>query len=62
MRVNVLDPGDKEEFVKVLDVVTKGWLPYTILWSQRVTEINPPHAFTIEVRGDFDRRGVWAFQ
>ena len=49
MRVNVLDPGDKEGLGKVLDVVTKGWLPYTIHWSQPVTEINPPHEFTIDV-------------
>jgi hypothetical protein len=62
LRVNVLHPGDKEGLGKVLDVVTKGWLPYTTLWSQRVTEINPPHAFTIDVRGDFDGRGLWAFR
>ena len=62
LHVDVIERGDDRGLGKVLDVVTKGWLPYTIRWSQRVTEINPPHAFTIEVRGDFDGRGVWAFQ
>ena len=62
LRVVVLEPGDEDGLGKVLEVVTKGWLPYTIRWRQLVTRIDPPHGFTIEVNGDFDGRGVWTFR
>lgn len=59
LSVDVTKRGDDVGLGKELQVVTKGWLPYTIRWSQLVTEIDPPNGFTIEVRGDFDGRGVW---
>jgi hypothetical protein len=61
LRVDVLERGDAIGLGKVLEVVTKGWLPYTIHWWQRVTEIDPPNGFTIEVNGGFNGRGVWSF-
>ncbi len=62
LRVDVLERGDDVGLGKRLEVVTKGWLPYTIHWQQLVTQIDPPNGFTIEVNGDFDRRGVWSFR
>lgn len=61
LKVAIVEPGDAIGLGKVLDVVTKGWLPYTITWRQRVVAIEPPRTFTIEVAGGFDGRGVWTF-
>jgi hypothetical protein len=61
LKVTIVEPGDDIGKDKVLDVVSKGWLPYTIAWRQRVTEIDPPNGFTIEVSGGFSGRGIWSF-
>ena len=36
--VQELEPGDKNGIGKVVSLFTKGWLPYTLRWSFRVTE------------------------
>lgn len=41
---------------------TKGWLPYTLRWSFRVTRAEFPHGFALEALGDFIGTGVWAFE
>ena len=43
----------------VIDLYTKGWLPYTLRWRFRVTESRKPHGFTIEAFGDLVGRGEW---
>jgi hypothetical protein len=43
----------------VVDLYTKGWLPYTLRWSFRVTERHHPHGFSLEAWGDFVGGGVW---
>ena len=40
--VKVLEPGDADDIGKVVDLYTKGWLPYTLRWQFRVTESNYP--------------------
>jgi len=37
-----------------VELLTKGWLPYTLRWSFRVTEAHLPHGFSIEAWGDFE--------
>jgi hypothetical protein len=46
----------------VVDLYTKGWLPYTLRWQFRVTENRRPHGFTLEARGDLVGRGVWTLR
>ena len=46
----------------VVDLYTKGWLPYTLRWSFRVVDNRHPHGFTIEASGDFEGTGVWTFE
>jgi hypothetical protein len=58
LEVRVLEPGDKQGLGKVVDLYTKGWLPYTLRWQFRVTEVNPA-GFTLVAWGDFDGRGIW---
>ena len=61
LEVKMLEPGDERGLGKVVDLYTKGWLPYTLRWSFRVTEIRDD-GFTLVARGDFDGRGIWTFE
>lgn len=44
----------------VIELFTKGWLPYTLRWSFRTTETRPD-GFALEAFGDFVGRGNWVF-
>lgn len=59
--VNILEPGDEHGLGRVVSLYTKGWMPYTLRWSFRVTEVQPD-GFTLEAWGDFEGRGIWTFQ
>ena len=58
--VEELEPGDENGLGKVVSLYTKGWLPYTLRWQFRVTEIRQD-GFTLRAWGDFDGRGIWTF-
>jgi hypothetical protein len=45
----------------VIDLHTKGWLPYTVRWQFCVTDVHRPHGFALEAWGDFAGRGEWRF-
>ncbi len=60
--VKVLQPGDTLGVGKVVELYTKGWLPYTLRWSFTVTAIDKPNGFTIVPSGDFSGRGIWTFE
>jgi hypothetical protein len=61
LAVKILEPGDEHGIGRVVDLHTKGWLPYTLRWSFRVTEAHPPDGFSLEAWGDFLGRGIWTF-
>jgi len=44
---------------RVVELHTKGRLPYTLRWFSRLIESRAPHRFSIEAWGDFVGRGVW---
>jgi len=60
--VKVLKPGDEAGVGKIVELFTKGWLPYTLRWSFEVTNANKPNGFTIVPSGDFIGRGIWTFE
>jgi hypothetical protein len=60
--VREVEPGDERGVGKVGQLYTKGWLPYTLRWTFRVTESFYPHGFTLEAVGDFVGRGIWTFE
>ena len=62
LNVRELEPGDAKGVGKVIDLYTKGWLPYTLRWQFRVTDSNSPYGFTLEASGDFVGRGIWTFE
>ena len=61
LEVRELDPGDARGLGKVVDLYTKGWLPYTLRWQFRVSEI-ASNGFTLQAEGDFVGRGIWTFE
>ncbi len=62
LEVTELEPGDADAVGKVVDLYTKGWLPYTLRWQFRVTESRRPFGFSLEAWGDFVGSGVWTFE
>lgn len=60
LAVDVLEAGDESGLGREVSLYTKGWLPYTLRWQFRVTEIND-NGFTLAARGDFVGTGTWTF-
>ena len=54
--------GDDRGVGKIVDLWTKGFLPYTLRWRFTVTESDPPRGFTLEAKGDFVGRGIWTLR
>jgi hypothetical protein len=59
--VDLLSPGDETGLGMEVALYTKGWLPYTLRWTFRVTEVDPPHRVVLTPMGDFVGRGEWHF-
>jgi hypothetical protein len=59
--VRVLSPGEASGVGKQVALYTKGWLPYTLHWQFRVTAVSAT-GFALAAEGDFEGRGVWAFE
>ena len=59
LTVSVAEPGDESGVGQVVDLWTKGFLPYTLRWRFRIVRSDPPHGFELEAIGDFDGRGIW---
>jgi hypothetical protein len=62
LEVKIIKPGDAKGVGKVVDLYTKGRLPYRLRWKFRVVENNEPYGFVIEAFGDFVGRGIWTFE
>jgi hypothetical protein len=61
LNVEILEPGDESGVGGVVELFTKGFLPYTLQWKFRVIESDAPHGFALEAFGDFVGHGVWTF-
>jgi hypothetical protein len=60
LRVEVVAPGDPATGVgRVVDLHTKGLLPYTLRWNFELTEVTPPSGFKLVAHGDFEGTGAW---
>ncbi len=58
LQVTELAAGDATGVGRVIDLYTKGWLPYTLRWQFVVTEVHPG-GFSLAASGDFVGRGIW---
>ena len=61
LEAKVIEDGDPTGVGRVVDLWTKGWLPYTLRWRFRVTQSDTPRTFALEAAGDLVGRGVWTF-
>lgn len=63
LSVTTLEPGDPDGRGKLVDLYTKGWLPYTLRWQFQVAEVHPQDhsGFSLKAMGDFTGFGVWTF-
>ncbi len=59
LQVREVTPGDAQGLGKVVELWTKGFLPYTLRWTFEVTRSDPPHGFRLDARGDFVGIGIW---
>jgi Polyketide cyclase / dehydrase and lipid transport len=60
--LKVLEKGEANGLNKLVELYTKGWLPYTLRWKFRVIDANKPNSVEIEAIGDFDGGGKWTFE
>ncbi|MFN2606306.1 MAG: SRPBCC family protein [Acidimicrobiales bacterium] len=59
--VHVVEPGGPGNLGAVVDLHTKGWLPYTLRWTLHVTEPIVDTGFALEATGDLEGTGRWTF-
>jgi Polyketide cyclase / dehydrase and lipid transport len=62
LKVNQLAEGGADGVGRVLDLYTKGWLPYTLRWTLRVTEPMTDTGYALEATGDLEGTGRWTFR
>jgi uncharacterized protein YndB with AHSA1/START domain len=60
--LKVLEKGGENGINKLVELYTKGWLPYTLRWKFRVIKVNKPYSIEIKAIGDFDGGGIWTFE
>lgn len=60
--VEEVEPGDEKGVGRILDLHTRGWLPYTLNWRSKATEVERPDRLVIEAQGDLEGRGEWRFR
>lgn len=60
--VKELKPGDANGIGREISLYTKGFLPYTLRWNFRVTEVEPQKRIKLEAKGDFVGYGIWTFE
>ncbi len=56
------DPGGTGGLGRTLELHTKGWLPYTLRWTLRITEPITDKGFAVTASGDLEGTGRWTFQ
>jgi hypothetical protein len=47
---------------RTVEVFTKGWLPYTLRWTLRITEPMTDAGFALSASGDLNGAGRWTFE
>ena len=57
--VKEIEPGNEYGLGRLIDLHTKGFLPYTLRWQARTIEIYEPFRVAIDATGDFVGRGIW---
>ncbi len=58
----LLEPGDDNGIGRVFRYRVKGWLPYSLHLTFRVTERDAPHTFAVAASGDLVGEGRWTLE
>jgi hypothetical protein len=61
LAVHMVELGGPDSAGAVVDVHTKGWLPYTLTWTLHITEPIIDTGFALRATGDLDGTGRWTF-
>jgi hypothetical protein len=61
LRVIPGQDGPTDQVGSVMDLYTKGWLPYTLRWSLTITEPMTDTGFALSAAGDLNGTGRWTF-
>ena len=59
LAVREVKAGDASGLGRVVDLHTKGWLPYRLSWQAEVVAIDKPRSMSLRARGDLEGRGEW---
>ncbi|MDJ0626030.1 MAG: hypothetical protein QNJ31_06670 [Candidatus Caenarcaniphilales bacterium] len=59
LNVQSIDAGEVDGEGKIINLETKGWMPYTLYWKYRVIKSNKPNYFEFEAWGDITGKGSW---
>ena len=59
--VTLLSEGDADGVGRSVELLTKGWLPYTLRWRFVTTASRGLDGMTLAAQGDFSGTGVWTF-
>jgi hypothetical protein len=57
--VDEIEHGDSNGVGRIVNLHTKGLLPYTLNWQAKTTEIDSPKRIVIEAQGDLQGKGIW---
>jgi Polyketide cyclase / dehydrase and lipid transport len=57
----VIERGGAHGIGRVVEVTTKGFLPYSLRWTYRVTQVDYPHTSSLVASGDLEGQGHWEF-
>jgi hypothetical protein len=60
--VKTREKGQPGGVGKLIELYTKGWLPYTLRWTFLVTATKFPEGFSLRATGDFVGKGIWTFE
>lgn len=62
LSVHTVDQGGPDGEGATADLHTKGWLPYTLRWTLRVTDPVTDSGFGLKATGDLDGTGRWTLE
>ncbi|HUQ64287.1 MAG TPA: SRPBCC family protein [Acidimicrobiales bacterium] len=62
LTVDQIEAGANDGVGRAVDLHTKGWLPYTLRWTLRITEPMTDEGFALEASGDLEGTGRWTFE
>jgi hypothetical protein len=61
-RAEQIQAGDAHGIGRTVRLQTRGWLPYLLDWTLRLTEQRGDQGFAFEADGDFRGCGEWTFE